>query len=132
MKKNQRFKSVIQFPGKILKPIANFLSREAKRLERRKDNLSEKDPFKDVGRVIDNAASDTDAAEQVGHTQVSALKSQTDRRLIQIRKALSRIRVGKYGACESCNQMIDTDRLMVMPEATVCIKCEQKKSGKLK
>ncbi|PJE68558.1 hypothetical protein COU96_03220 [Candidatus Shapirobacteria bacterium CG10_big_fil_rev_8_21_14_0_10_38_14] len=118
----------IRFPGNILKPIGAFLSHEIKRLEKRKKSLSKRDPFKDVSRVIDNAASDTDAAEQVGHAQVAAMKKQTDRRLIQIKKALTRIKLGKYGICERCGKMIDTDRLVVMPEATVCIDCERKKA----
>ena len=118
----------VRFPGNILKPIGAFLSRETKRLEKRKENLSKRDPFKDASRVVDNAASDTDAAEQVGHAQVAAMEKQTDRRLIQIKKALTRIKLGKYGTCERCSKMIDTDRLMVMPEATVCIDCERKKA----
>jgi len=122
-------KITISFPKKILEPIAKFLSRETKRLEKRKKSLSKRDPFRDSSRVADNAASDTDAAEQDGHAQVTAMQRQTERRLIQIRKALTRIKLGKYGSCERCNQMIDTDRLMVMPEATICIQCEKKKEN---
>jgi len=126
-KKTKQTGSPVRFPMSLLKPIGDFLNREAKRLERRKSRLTAQDPFSDVSRVIDNAASDSDAAEQVGHAQVSAMKSQTDRKLIQIKKALARIKIGKYGICEKCGKMIDTDRLMVMPEATICIDCERKK-----
>lgn len=126
-KKQTRKGQAVRFPRNILKPIADFLSREIRRLERRKQGLSKQDPFKDVSRVIDNAASDSDAAEQVGHAQVTAMEKHTDRRLIQIRKALTRIKLGKYGICEHCGEMIDTDRLMVMPEATICVQCEQKR-----
>jgi RNA polymerase-binding transcription factor DksA len=66
-----------------------------------------------------------EADEQFGHARVTALQSQLDRRLIQIRKALSRIKIGKYGVCEKCGQMIDTDRLIVIPEAIHCLACEQ-------
>lgn len=111
----------------ILKPIGDFLAGEVRKLERRKKELSTADPFSDTSRVLDNAASDQDAAEQVGHARVSAMQSQVDRKLIQIKKALSRIRIGKYGLCEKCGQMIDTDRLMVMPEATLCAQCAKKK-----
>lgn len=89
--------------------------------------MDQEDPFSDVRRISDNAAPDSEAAEQEGHERVSALQREVDRRLIQIKKALTRIKIGKYGLCEKCNQMIDTDRLMVMPEATVCVDCEKKK-----
>ncbi|OGC98988.1 hypothetical protein A2W16_00035 [Candidatus Amesbacteria bacterium RBG_16_48_31] len=59
--------------------------------------------------------------------QVSAIKQVADRSIIQIRKALSMIKVGKYGVCENCGKMIDTDRLMVMPETTLCVECERKR-----
>ena len=120
-------KVVIRFPMNILRPIGDFLSREIKKLERRKKDLSSNDPFTDTSRVIDNAASDQDATEQVGHAQVSAMQSQIDRKLIQLKKALSRVKIGKYGICEKCHRMIDTDRLIVMPEATLCAQCAKKK-----
>lgn len=113
----------------ILKPIGDFLTREAKRLEARRKTLSETDPFTDTSRVTDNASPDTDAVEQFGHQKVAALQTHSDRRLIQIKKALARIKIGKYGICEACGKMIDTDRLMVMPETTLCADCAKKKEG---
>jgi len=119
--------SSIKFPAQILAPIREFLAKEEKRLKKRKAALTKEDPFEDVRRVSDNAATDTDAVEQVGHERVEAMKKEVERKLIQIRKALTRIKIGKYGICERCGKMIDTDRLMVMPEATVCVACEKKK-----
>lgn len=120
---------IVKFPINIVKPIADFLSGEAKKLEKRKEKLTEEDPFTDTSRVMDNAASDTDANEQVGHQRVAAVRTHVDRRLIQIKTALTRIKIGKYGICERCGKMIDTDRLMVMPEATLCAGCAKKKEG---
>jgi DnaK suppressor protein len=119
---------MISFPKKLLEPIRDFLSREEKRLEERKKVLEKEDPFEDERRLTDNAASDADAAEQFGHERITALKTELDRKLIQVRKALTRIKIGKYGVCEKCGQMIDTDRLMIYPEATICVKCKKKES----
>jgi len=126
-KKIEKNNPIVKFPASLLKPIADFLKGKAKKLELRKKKLSQADPFSDPDRVLDNASPDTDASEQFGHQTVSALKSQVDRQLIQIRKALTRIKIGKYGICESCGKMIDTDRLMVMPETTLCAECAKKK-----
>lgn len=117
----------IRFPRVVLKPIELFLRKEEKKLKERKKGLAGEDPFKDTNRVNDNAASDAEAAEQVGHERISALKSEIDKGLINIRKTLSKIKIGKYGICEGCGQMIDTDRLAVNPTAELCIKCEKKK-----
>jgi len=126
-KKVEKTKTKIKFPANILKPIADFLTGEARKLELRKKSLSQRDPFSNPDRVIDNASPDIDASEQFGHQNVSALRAQIDRKLIQIRKALTRIKIGKYGICELCGKMIDTDRLMVMPETTLCAECAKKK-----
>lgn len=124
--KQSKFIQVITFPAKVLEPVRNFLAGEEKKLEKRRQDLTKTDPFSDPRRVVDNAASDTEAAEQTGHEQVSALKEQVNRRLIQVHKALTRIKIGKYGTCEKCGKMIDTDRLMIMPEATLCAECAKK------
>jgi len=117
----------IVFPMNLLEPIKQFLSREELRLTRTKKELEKEDPFNDTKRILDNASSDTDASEQFGHANVEGLKKEIDRKLVQIRKALTRIKIGKYGICEKCGQMIDTDRLTVFPEATTCVACEKKK-----
>ena len=126
-RKSTTVKDVINFPSKLLSPVSAFLQDKLHLLERRRTEIDEDDPFKDTSRLIDNAAPDADAAEQFGHARASALKEQLDRKIIQTRKALSRIKIGKYGICEDCGQMIDTDRLMIYPEATLCAKDQAKR-----
>ena len=120
-------KHKIFFPIKILKPLANFLNKEEKRLTLRKKSLEKEDPYNNTDRLMDNAAVDTDAAEEFGHERISALKKEIDKALIRIRKTLTKIKVGKYGTCEDCGQMIDTDRLACYPTATLCINCQKSK-----
>ena len=117
----------ILFPSKLLKPVGNFLQTRLKQLEKRRREIIEEDPFKDSTRIIDNASPDADAAEQFGHARTSAIKEQLDKKIIQTKKALTRIKIGKYGICEDCGKMIDTDRLMVYPEATLCAKDQAKR-----
>lgn len=120
----------IKFPRKVLKPIENFLKKEEKKLKSRKKDLVKEDPFEDFSRIDDNAAVDADAAEQAGHERVSVLKMEIEKALINIRKTLSRIKIGKYGICEKCGKMIDTDRLSINPTAILCIECEKRKAKK--
>ena len=116
----------VKFPKNLLEPIGQFLHLQESKLRQRKDILDTQDPFNDDDRQSDNANSD-DASEQFGHNNVEGMKMEIDRRLVQIRKALTRIKIGRYGICEKCGKMIDTDRLTVFPEATVCITCEKKR-----
>src|SRR4030042_2675464 len=119
--------SVINFPSKLLSPVANFLYDNLQLLKKRRKEIDKEDPFKYTSRVIDNASPDADAAEQCGHARTSAIREQIDKKIIQTRKALSRIKIGKYGICEDCGKMIDTDRLMIYPEATLCASCKEKR-----
>ena len=116
MKKNK-----LVFPANVLNPVGNFLKSRLSLLKKREKQIEKQDPFKDTDRLSDNASPDSDAAEQFGHEKTSAIKREIDRRIIQTRKALSRVKIGKYGICEDCGELIDTDRLMVYPEATLTV-----------
>ena len=120
-------KKTVSFPMDLLKPVGNFLSSNLHILQKRKKQVEKDDPFNDEDRIHDNASPDTDAAEQFGHAKTSAVKHELERKIVQTRRALSRLRRGKYGICEDCGEMIDTDRLTVFPEATYCKNCQAKR-----
>ena len=120
-------KKGISFPMDLLKPVGDFLSSSLHILQKRKKQVEKDDPFKDEDRVMDNASPDTDAAEQFGHAKNSAIKVELERKIEETKKALARLKKGKYGICEDCGQLIDTDRLTVFPEATYCKKCQAKR-----
>lgn len=120
-------KPTIKFPMNVLAPIREYLLKEQQKLLKRKDSLRSEDPFEDVTRVDDNADIGNEAREQWGHQRVEALKLEIDKMLINVRKSLTKIKIGKYGLCERCGKMIDTDRLAINPTADYCITCEKKR-----
>ncbi|MDP4031221.1 MAG: TraR/DksA C4-type zinc finger protein [Patescibacteria group bacterium] len=117
----------IKIPSKVLKPLTQQLRVEELKLKKRRQNLELEDPFNDDDRITNNAAVDTDAAEESGHDRVAALKLEVDKTLINIRKTLTRIKLGRFGLCENCGRLIDTDRLAIDPTASLCITCAAKK-----
>ncbi len=119
-------KKGLRFPSNLLKPVGVFLRQRLASLRINRKNIVSEDPFNDTTRDLNNAAADTEAEEQFGHARVSAIKSELNAKARQIKKALNRVKKGKYGICEVCGNMIDTDRLAIYPEATKCIKCEKK------
>ena len=120
----------IKFPKTILAGIEKFLKKEEKKTAEELKVLSKEDPFNDTDRLIDNAASDTEVKEQVGHQRIEVIKNELNKTLIRIRKALTKIKVGKYGTCENCEKMIDTERLAANPTAVLCLECQKKKESK--
>lgn len=117
---------MIKYPKKLLSPILKYLKKEERELTDRKKRLENEDPFKDSQRLNDNASDDTEAAEQLGHHQSQALGAETEEALKRVRDAMGRIERGVYGVCESCGNMIDTDRLGIDPTAKYCINCAKK------
>ena len=120
-------KSKVKFPANLLFPIGKLLNWRLSSLEKKKKSIEEEDPFKDTDRLNDNTSPDTDAAEQFGHARSTALRNELAKKIVQTKKALTSIKIGTYGICEDCGKMIDTDRLVVYPEATKCISCEEKR-----
>lgn len=114
-----------QFPKDTLTELKKHLEAEKKRLQARISELSVQDPFADPDRTNDNAASDTEANEESNHDRVAALVDESKKQVENIDKALSRIADGSYGFCSVCGAMIDTDRLSVVPTATLCLTHER-------
>jgi len=114
----------------ILEKIKLYLLKEKARISGRISSIKQQDPFSDPDRLIDNAASDTEAKEEASHERMEALEKELRRNMAEIEEALSRIKKGTYGKCQSCKKLIDTDRLAVKPTAKYCVKCEQKREKK--
>lgn len=115
------------FPSDVLTELQKHLEEEKKRVLARITELTAQDPFSDPERLNDNAASDAEANEESSHDRFSAMIDELKAELIDIEHALGRITDGTYGFCVECKQMIDTDRLAILPTATLCLACEAKK-----
>lgn len=114
----------VKIPSGLLQPIKNFLKVELNRLKKTKHKLEKSDPFKNGDRTSENSIEE-DVDEQIGHYDVTVKANFLSKQIVQFRKALSRLKIGKYGICEKCGSMIDTDRLAVGPETTICINCSK-------
>ncbi|MBP9818238.1 TraR/DksA C4-type zinc finger protein [Candidatus Shapirobacteria bacterium] len=113
-------------PQRLLKPIKDFLENELVKLKKQEKKIKSADPFSDESRTTRNSPEE-DLDEQIGHFDSEVKASFVKTQIVQLRKALTLMKLGKYGICQSCGKMIDTDRLAVSPEVTVCIGCEREK-----
>ncbi|REJ81130.1 MAG: TraR/DksA family transcriptional regulator [Acidobacteria bacterium] len=64
-----------------------------------------------------------DALQLQGMSQLS--RGQLAIRMQQIEAALRAWEAGRYGACNRCRQPIDTERLEALPEAPLCLPCQE-------
>ena len=111
-------------PIKFIGPIKTYLEKRLMELKTWQKNIKKSDPFSDDSRTRDNS-SEEDLEEQVGHFDSEVKAGFVKRQIVEFRKALTRIKIGKYGICVKCKKSIDTDRLAIMPETTLCLSCEK-------
>jgi DnaK suppressor protein len=57
-----------------------------------------------------------------------ALRQNLERTLRQVEHALHRLDKGTYGICEECGREIDSERLAVLPYATLCLDCKRRRT----
>ena len=113
---------MVSFPSEVLEKLRLHLESEKTRLTAQMGDLSAQDPFSNPDRGSDKAASDTEANNESSHDRFAAMVDELKSKLADVDSALVRISNGTYGYCSVCKDMIDTDRLSIIPTATVCLK----------
>jgi DnaK suppressor protein len=63
------------------------------------------------------------------HLAISAMDRQS-KQLRDVRTALRRIRDGRFGICEQCDEDIASKRLAAIPWASLCIVCQEAEERK--
>ena len=74
------------------------------------------------------AGEDGDAADVASEIyereKALALIRTLEQKLEAIERAMEHADQGSYGICEQCGEMIEPERLEIVPEATMCVKCK--------
>ena len=127
----KKLKPKIKLPKKLPRiPFAKFkkqLSSEEEKLEKQQQKLAEENPLFEPGRTDSNPEMVAEAQEEISHRRFEAITGAIKGRLDQTKRALLRMKKGKYGLCEECGVEIDPARLKVDPSATLCLRCQEKK-----
>jgi RNA polymerase-binding transcription factor DksA len=58
------------------------------------------------------------------------LASSDRQSLYELEDALKKIEDGTFGVCEDCKQLITKVRLKAVPQARLCVKCQEKREKK--
>ncbi|MFC2073190.1 TraR/DksA C4-type zinc finger protein, partial [Chloroflexota bacterium] len=67
-----------------------------------------------------------EATESFEFEKRLALEKQIKEHLSEVEHALDKFKKGTYGLCDSCGQSIASDRLEVLPQASLCVNCKAK------
>ncbi|HSX39629.1 MAG TPA: TraR/DksA C4-type zinc finger protein [Candidatus Saccharimonadales bacterium] len=116
---------------------SNLINSLRQRLLSRRKSLKAEQKLLDVedAAIISNRSDDNSEsidAAILGDSQeeiTDARKTSVLRALVDVRRALAKMRIGSYGICEICGNKIDRARLMAYPEATTCLDDANKKQA---
>ncbi len=116
----------------------NFLAKAKKNLIERKGQLEKElegfalkdkkvpgdydSQFPDLGTL---QSSDEDAQRVTAYENRLSVEYTLESQLTGINQTLAKIKRGTYGLCEKCGQPISEKRLVAMPEARFCLKCQK-------
>lgn len=110
-----------------------FIEQARRRLEEDRDRLLQQlgvtvEEFDRVMQTAEDTAQDFGDIGQMkaDGEKLAQIGMEERRRLRRIRSALTRIRQGIYGTCLSCGGQIPRGRLEALPEAPLCLECEQR------
>ena len=108
---------------KLLEDIRVRLADDLKHLEGDSLNTNQRDASGDLSgysfHMADMATDNFDREFTLG------LASNEQQGLNLIDDALRRIKEGTYGVCEDCSKPISQKRLLAVPHARLCIKCQE-------
>jgi len=102
---------------------ADLENERAKLLERIEEAEGEGE-----GRTGRNPSRSDLSTDYASKDRQTALQSMDVKTLEQIDDALHRIANGTYGLCEECGQPIPPERLEILPYATLCVQCQEKRA----
>jgi len=106
---------------KLLIKMREDIVKEAKNEIKKFKNGEKKQIVEAV--MDDGDLSYVDLAEDISLKQLSTHRET----LIKIDEALRKLNEGTYGVCEDCGDEISVERLKIIPFATYCRDCQEKK-----
>ena len=59
------------------------------------------------------------------------LRRRLERRLSELDRVNHRLEQGSYGLCESCGAEIPAERLLALPDTTMCVPCQRARERKV-
>ena|SRR2546422_5177999 len=100
-------------------------------LRRRRALLHQVEHIEDDLRRLDEDV-EPELEEEAQEENISRLLAGLDARgrgeLETIDVALTRIEAGEYGRCQDCEEPIPLERLEVLPTATTCVECSERRA----
>lgn len=121
-----------QMDKKLIEELKEKLETEKKSILKELESFASKDPnlkhnwdTKYPNREEGDKEEEADEVQE--YDNKLSLEYSLELKLKDVDLALERIKDGTYGTCENCGEKIEEERLKAVPEAKLCMKCNNKK-----
>lgn len=113
-----------------LNNFKNKLKQKKEELEKMLKEIAQKEDltpgewkakFPYFGERSPNQDESVDEVEE--YSQNLVIENRLDFKLLDVKRALEKIKTGRYGICEKCGSEISKKRLEILPETKYCTKC---------
>jgi DnaK suppressor protein len=116
--------------GEAMEEIRQRLEMELNQTMERIRQLGGAVVIEEFSVAVGDNTSLADEADVISLTEDREMNFVTRSMLVErankLTEALDRLRDTGYGICEECNEPIAAARLRVMPEATTCVRCQDR------
>lgn len=124
MRKKFNKKELLEFKKLVLKKKEEIID-GIKHISEDTLKKSQKDAAGDISGYTYHMA---DVATDTYDREFSLGLASNDREaLYELDDALKKIDEGSFGICEACKSLISKNRLKAVPDARLCVKCQEKK-----
>ncbi len=107
----------------IIEQLEKERERTLEEIERLREQLQEEI---EPASATDEDSADAAAAIYERGKVISLIQNREDR-VRALDEAIERAHKGLYGICKSCGEEIPAERLAIMPETSLCVKCANKR-----
>ncbi len=120
--RSKKYMNTRNLPKEFIDFIKRQLLKKEKELQVEQSSLMKEDPYLESGRTEANSEYMDEAILEDTRKSVSdARMNIVQGMLLQVKRALAAIKIGKYGICQVCGNPIDKARLKAYPQATTCL-----------
>jgi len=109
------------------KEFLNTLYERKRELEEALEKLKVSQKEYDIISTAGNFIDELDGAQrEISSHSIYSMIERKSQELKKIEALIERVQKdGKFGICEECGRRIRKERLMIMPEATLCVRCQR-------
>jgi RNA polymerase-binding protein DksA len=106
--------------------MATRIQTDLAKLETERQEILEKlEHLREDLRSLAEPSADEADVDAYEREKIWALMQSLQRKLESTERAIEAAHKGTYGLCENCGERIDPARLEILPQATLCLKCQR-------